>query len=77
MLSTYFVWVPLPPLLGGFWYQWLQSGAEMNELFLVDAKKTKRRINGKETTEDNKYTMEGNSSRYHCFHFTRVSTPLN
>jgi len=48
----------LPPLLGGFWYQWLQSGAEMNELFLVDAKKTKRRINDKETRQQIHYVRK-------------------
>ena len=38
MLCIYFVWVLVPPLLGGFWCQWLQLGAEMNEWFVqVDA----------------------------------------
>ena len=52
MLYTYFVWVLVPPLLGVFWYQWLQLGAEMNELFVqVDAKMQRKKfmINNKET----------------------------
>ena len=43
MPYTYFVWVLVPPLLGVFWYQLLQLGAEMNELFVqVDAKKERK-----------------------------------
>lgn len=51
MLFTHFVWVLVPPLLGVFWYQWPQLGAEMNELFVqVDAiKGRKLMINDKET----------------------------
>lgn len=37
---TYFVWVLMPPLLGVFWYQWLQLAAKRNGLSVqVDAKK--------------------------------------